>query len=473
MTKPNLPEILAEGNPSTIFPVVSDISYEARLVSIFLSVLIRVDPLAKAMFKTCNFNVWKQAKWQAFTEVVPACDSSSKIDGFVSASKGQSQWYALIEAKVKANVQKNNQISKYMKAAKDSKINAMITISNQLVSRPAHPVVNVSKTLTRDVTLVHWSWTYIETQCRIVLHQNADLTSDQKFILSEFIEMISNPKVGSSRYDSMPPEWKSIVNGINSRKKFKWNDSDVSATANGWIQKQQDIALKLSRNVGVHVKVALTREHKRNHDLLHQYVSKGIVEDHHSMEASFNIPEAANELRLVVDIARKSVSASMTLRTPPKNEMKTAKRCVTWISGMIKSDDGRILVESKFGSKNLTQVSLEDLRKDWSYILYEGAPKDSRPGSIKVMISEDLGAQFVGKKKFPERVENIVIDFYKIVGQHLKQYKVSPPKPIRDAFDGRANDAVEETAARKNIDDDDKTEMSKSTSSVWPMFTRK
>lgn len=457
MTKSNFSEVFTEKNPSTIFPVVSDIRYEARLVSIFLSVLIRIDPLTKAMFKTCNFNVWKQAKWTALTEVAFASDSSNKIDGYVSASKRNDKWSALIEAKVRTKLQEGDQIERYMKVAKDNKIDAMITISNQLVTRPTHPVVKVSKTLTRNVTLVHWSWAYIETQCRIVLHQNLDLNADQRFILQEFIEMISNPKVGSSRYDSMPPEWKNIVNGINSRKKFKWNDSDVSVVANGWIQKQQDIALKLSRIVGAHVKVSLTRKHQRDYDQFHQYVSKCIVEDRHSMEASFSIPEAAGELRLLVDIARKSVSASMTLNIPPKNEMKTSMKCVTWISSMIKSNDDRILVESKFGNKNFTQVYLEDLKKNWRCILYEGAPKDSRPKSIKLMISEDLGTQFVGKKKFAERVETITIDFYKLVGQHLKQYRVSLPKPISGAFDGKS----------------DRTEVSKSASSVWPLLTRR
>ena len=468
MTKSNLPKIFTGGNPSTIFPVVSDISYEARLVSIFISVLIRVEPLAKAMFKTCNFDVWKQAKWNAFTEVVPTCDSGSKIDGFVSASKGKREWSAFIEAKVKNKLQEDDQIERYMKAAKESKIDAMVTISNQLVSRPTHPVVAIGKTLTRNVNLVHWSWAYIETQCRIVLHQDSELSSDQRFILSEFINMISNPKVGSSRYSKMPGGWRQIVNGINSSKKFEWNDKYVSDVANGWIQKQQDIALELSRNIGIHVKVSLTKKQKSNHDLLHQDVSKNIVDDRHFMEAAFDIPEAADKLTLVADIARKSVSASMTLKMPPKNEMKTTKKCVTWLLRMIKSDDNRILIESKFGKKNPTQVTPKELKKDWSCILYEGAPKDARPISIKVMISEDLGAHFAGDKKFTERVEKIVIDFYHIVGQHMKQYPVSAPKPIKNEVNGTAGES-----AGKEIAGDNTATDSESVSSIWPMFTKK
>ena len=469
MTKSNLPKIFTGGNPSTIFPVVSDISREARLVSIFISVLIRVEPLAKAMFKTCNFGVWKQTEWKAFTEVVPTCDSGSKIDGFVSASKGKTrEWSALIEAKVKGKLQEKDQIERYMKAAKKSKINAMITISNQLVSRPTHPVVAIGKTLTRDVNLVHWSWAYIETQCRIVLHQNSELTSDQGFILSEFINMISNPKVGSSRYSQMPVGWKQIVNGINSSKKFELNNKYVSAVANGWIQKQQDIALELSRNIGIHVKVSLTKKQKSNHDILHQDVSKNIVDDRHFMKAVFDIPEAADKLILVANIARKSASASMTLKTPPKNEMKTTRKCVTWLLSMIKSDDSRIRIESKFKKRNPTQVTLEALKKDWRCILHEGAQKDARPISIKVMIYEDLGAHFVGEKKFTERVEKTVIDFYHIVGQHMKQYPVSAPKPIKSEVNGTAD----ETAGKKVVGDNTATG-SESVSPIWPMFTKK
>ena len=414
MTKSNLPDIFSGGNPSTIFPTDSD--KERRLVSIFTSVLTRVGPLAHYMFKECGLDSWKRAKWEAFTEVTAASDPSGTIDGYVSASYGESRSSALIEAKVDTNLLKREQVSRYMKIAKENNIYAMITISNQRVTRPSHQLLKVSGTLTRSVILLHWSWAYIETQCRLFRNQYINLTDEQKFILGEFIDMISDPRSGTSRYEKMPSGWEKVVDDIVRKNK----PSNISKFADAWIQEQQDLALQLSKEADVDVKVSLKKEHRKDYDLYKKYISDCMKKDHR-LEASFDIPNAADKLYLVADIARKTVSTSMTLKISPESNMKTIKGYVSWISRMIQSNDNRIYIEPKFGNKPSNMVPLVDIKNDWRQIMQEEEYKNARPKLFKIMIYENLGEQFSSNKNFIKRIDNAVIDFYDIVGKNLKQ----------------------------------------------------
>ena len=415
MIKSSRPEIFSQGNPSTIFP--ADAKRERRLVSIFISVLTKVEPLAHFMFKECGLKTWKPAKWEGFTEVVSPSDPSQRIDGYVSATYGKNKSSALIEAKVNKATLEKEKVLRYAKVAKENNIDAMITISNQRVSRPSQSLVKPNKVLKRSVTILHWSWAYIETQCRLFRDQCNNLTSEQKFILEEFINMISNPKSGSSRHEKMPNGWESVVDSLFLNNK----PGNVSCFAEGWIQEQQDIALELSKKSDTYVKVSIEKEHKENYECYKKYISNNMKKNRR-LEASFIIPNAADNLYLIADIANKTVSASMTLEVPPEFKNRTPRGHVSWISKMIETRDKRVHIEPIFGKKPSNMVPLAEFIDNRKHIMNEAMDKRTKLKSFKFIIFKDIGKDFSSSKNFIKCVDEIVIDFYDIVGRNLKRH---------------------------------------------------
>lgn len=415
MIKSSLPEIFSRGNPSTIFP--TDVKKERRLVSIFISVLTEVEPLAHFMFKKCKLRTWEKARWEAFTEVASPSDRSQRIDGYVVATYGQKKSSALIEAKVDGNKLEDEKVKRYVNVAKENGIDAMITISNQRVSHPSQSVVEVGKALKNSVTILHWSWAYIETQCRLFREQDHDLTNGQEFILEEFINMISNPKSGSSLHEKMPNGWESVVVDIIQKNK----PGNISDFAEGWIQEQQDIALELSKKADAYVEVLMKKEHRENYNHYKKHISGSMVKNQ-CLEASFKIPDAVDKLYLVADIVGRTVSASMTWKVPPELKHKTVKGYVSWISNTISTRDRRIYIEPKFKNKSSNMVPLADFKDNWRNIMSEAMSNGAKPTLFKFTIFEDIGQEFSSSKNFIKRVDNAVIDFYEIVGKHLRRY---------------------------------------------------
>ena len=56
---------------------------------------------------------------------------------------------------------------------------------------------------------------------------------------------------------------------------------------------------------------------------------------------------------------------------------------------------------------------------------------DAAPHSFEVLLVENLGKRFSGRRTFIEDVERIVPSFYDLVGVNLKAWQAAPPKPVK------------------------------------------
>lgn len=107
----------------------------------------------------------KTSKIECFTEIVfqNKDKNASKIrpDGLIIVTTGKKQWLALVESKIgKAELQ-TDQVEAYLDLAKEHKIDAFITLSNQFATILTHSPITVKKNKIRNVGLYHWSWTYL------------------------------------------------------------------------------------------------------------------------------------------------------------------------------------------------------------------------------------------------------------------------------------------------------------------------
>ena len=110
-------------------------------------------------------------------------------------------------------------------------------------------------------------------------------------------------------------------------------------------------------------------------------------------------------------------------------DRKTGSARVNWLLKQLKQTEKlNVFVRIKWPSRAQDTVCrLSDLREDPKGILSEAT---SPPKSFEVFSVSEDGRRFAGRRTFIEEVERAVPVFYDQVGQHLKRWMPSPPKPV-------------------------------------------
>ena len=224
----DLPEYLELGEKARLFPVLSEKSKEGRCTSIFLSCLSSIHEFGEQMLKSVGQGVGKYAKISTYTEVAFAGQDDERPDGLIVLKVGKREkWKALVETKIHNAKLDEVQISSYVTLAKRHNIDAVITISNQFTSKPNHHPVNLSGGIKRTkVQVYHWSWWYIVTQAYLLTSNDNIDDDDQHLILEEMLRFLQHESTGVKRFESMPSEWKGIVQKVaNSSPLHKQSDN--------------------------------------------------------------------------------------------------------------------------------------------------------------------------------------------------------------------------------------------------------
>lgn len=426
----NLPEYLDHGERARLFPVLADASKEGRCTSIFLSCLSHVREFGEQMLKSVDQRVGKIAKIITYTEITFMNDKDEKIrpDGLIVLKIGQREkWKALVETKVRNNKLDQEQIDAYVKLAKENNIDAVITISNQFTSKPDHHPLNLpSKTKRTKVQIYHWSWWYIVTQAYLLISNTDIEDEDQHFVLEEMLRFLQHESTGVKRFDSMPSEWKNIVQKIanNSPLSKKTDNDNLDKIISSWHQEIQDIDLMLSREANVKVKTKLSRRHASNpSDRIKDDINNLIK--NHSLHATLEVPDAAALIEINSYITTKTISASMSLLAP--SDKKTNSARLNWLLRQLrKSSEIDIHIALHWPGRNpKTQFPLNKL-KDNPKIAFEN--NLNQVVKFDISMIRNLGKRFAQPKNFITDLEKLISDFYGNVGQHLRAYQPQAPK---------------------------------------------
>lgn len=145
------------------------------------------------------------------------------------------------------------------------------------------------------------------------------------------------------------------------------------------------------------------------------------------MCGSLQIPGAAADVEVTVDLQTRTVACSMELEAP--KDKQQAKARVNWlIRQLSKTDNGDIHVRAKWpGRTPDTMESLSRVRENPGAI--QTANAKLAPRAFEVVMVKDLAGKFSGARSFVEHLEKIVPEFYDQVGQHLRAWRPAPPKP--------------------------------------------
>ena len=267
-----LDDVLKGAQRARLIPFGAESRKEERIVSILLATLSVVRPFAKQLLRQFNVTMTKTARLECFTEVeFPNASGNGKDrpDGILRLVTRRSQWTAIVEAKISRSDISEEQVHRYGDLARRYGIDAVITLSNQLVSLPSHLPYAVPKKLGRKVQFFHVSWMSLLTHAALILRDKEGVKPDveQAYILEEMVRYCEHPSSGVKRFESMNPEWRSLVLGIRNQLPFTKTSAEITKTIASWYQEERDICLILSCAIGDRVDLRLSRKHRADSGL--------------------------------------------------------------------------------------------------------------------------------------------------------------------------------------------------------------
>lgn len=443
------PEYVKNCRETCLIPVGAESNKEVQVLSAFMATLPVIEGwLTNAFASALPVRVGKQAKISCFTEVEFEDPSfkDCRPDGLIVVSTGRSSWTALVEAKIKHGKLDPVQLEKYAQIAKKYKIDSLITISNEMASRPDHHPIQLSKTLTKNLQMLHFSWASILTNAQILEGQMAIEDPEQSFILRELIKYLAHDSSGIYRFTQMSPAWNEIVKQAIGLLPFTKSSEEVSQIASDWIQESKDLSMRLSSLVNEQVEVRHSRAAKSDINVL----LKEIVEElttRHCLVTELAVPNSAGGIKVCANLQTRQIIVSMSL-TAPKDKKSTSAR-VNWLLRMLKEDDADQLVIGATWASRIenTHATVGQLRENPNVL--QCSNEKLAPVSFIVNLMVDNVRSFNGRQTFVTLLEESVESFYKIAGQHIKAWQPSPPKakPMKEDLETSDSSADEFDAA--------------------------
>lgn len=414
------PDSLIQLRPARLIPTIKT-GDEMALTSIFLSSLRLVKEFRDSIFKEIKLS--RNGRTYLYTEVCFPKIDKSRIDGLILVTKKDIITEAvLIEVKSGKDEIQEPQIKKYIETAKKLKINTLLTISNQFVSSPEQSPIKIS---TGKFNLFHLSWSRIITLGHLLLFDNDNdiQDDDQVEILKEAFHYMESPKAGISGFIQMKG-WKELSQNIRANVPIVKSEEYVINAVNSWHQEESDLALILSRNLGVLAKTSVRTEKSLKLDV--NKVAKDFV-----LTGKVTIKNAVSDIKIIVDFEKRTVSLKNSI-IPPKNIGSIAR--ITWLRKQIeKCSELENEIYNKIGDKIWVEADVKFARtnlkvnfKDIEELYEQSKGKELIGFSVSVM--DGFGASFDSEKKFISLFEELVLNYYEGIVQNLKNWNAPAPK---------------------------------------------
>jgi len=400
---------------------------EMALTSIFMTTLRLVKEYRDNIFKAIKLS--RAGRVYFYTEACFPDINKCRIDGLaIVVTKGVIADAAFFEMKNKNNQIDINQIQSYLEISKKLKVNKLVTISNEFTSEPKVSPIKIR--VPKNTSLLHFSWTYLITVGQLLLFKNDTNIEDedQVEIMSEALHYFENPASGISGYTKMKSGWKDLCEAIRAQKPIKVADDYLEDALLSWYEEEKDMALLLSRKLGVLVKSSTRTPASIKSD------TKRIIKDHR-ISGLLSIKNAVSDIKISSDFERRLVSMSIKL-TPPLDKGNKAK--ITWITKQLekcnkKSPEGfgklmsEIWIEAdiKFAKEHI-KVKLTDIES-----LIELTDGKIIQG-YNVAIRRSFGAKFASTKGYIQMIEAMLLEYYELIVQHMSTWTKPAPKIINE-----------------------------------------
>ena len=284
---------------------------EMALTSIFLSTIHLVKEFRDSIFKELKLS--RTGRFYFYTEAAFPEINKSRLDGLIIVvSKGVITDAAFFEMKNKKNTLELNQIEAYLDICKKLKVGKLVTISNEFVADPSHSPLRIKAP--KCVALSHFSWTYLITKGQLLLFKKDILIEDedQIEIMREVLHYLESPVSGISGFTQMKPGWKELSESIRAQKPLKVSDEYIEDAMLSWYEEEKDMALLLSRKLGV-----LVKSPSKNQDSLKKDIRR-VVNDNY-LSGSLIVKDSVSDIKIIAEFERRMVAMSVRV-IPPMNK---------------------------------------------------------------------------------------------------------------------------------------------------------
>ena len=395
---------------------------EMALTSIFLSVVKLVKEYRDSFFKEIKLS--RTGRVFYYTEASFPDINKCRIDGLIIVvTKGLISDAAFFEMKNKSNKIDKNQIEAYLDISKKLKVSKLVTVSNEFVSAPTQSPIKVKAP--KSISLLHFSWTYLITKGQLLLFENDTNIADQDQvqIMTEALHYFESPVSGTCGYTQMKVGWKELVENVHAQKQLKQSDEYIEEAVLSWYEEEKDMALLMSRKLGVLVKLP-----SKSTDSLKKDIKKIVAKNY--ISSSLSIKNAVSDIKLTADFHGRVVSMGIKI-TPPLDKGNKAR--ITWIGKQLENckkksaqlfskieSEIRIEVDIKFAN-NKIQVKLSELAT-----LAEATTGKEIQG-FHIILKRSFGANFASNKKFIVLIEQMILEYYETLVQHVSTWTRPTP----------------------------------------------
>jgi hypothetical protein len=397
--------------------------HEMSLTSIFLSAIKLIKEYRDDIFKEIKLS--RGGKVFYYTEACFPEIDNSRIDGLIIiVIKGIISDAAFFEMKNKNNVIDKKQIEAYLSISRKLGVKKLVTVSNQFVADSSHSPIKIK--VPKNISLLHFSWTYLITKGQLLLFKNETNISDedQIEIMKEVLYYFENPISGITGYTQMKSGWKELSENIRAQKQLKITDEYIEDAVLSWYEAEKDIALLMSRKLGVLVKSSKKGKDSSKSDI------KKIIKDSH-ITGALSVKNSVSEIKVHVDFKRRMVT--MIIKVIPPLDKGTVAR-ISWISRQLdvcrkkgrdtyQKIENDIWIEAnvKYAKTNI-KVKLIELGN------LSALTKGKDIQSFQIVFDKGFGTRFSSSKLFIDTIKGMVLDYYEAIVQHLSNWKRPAPK---------------------------------------------
>ncbi len=405
---------------------------ETRAVSALLAVLSIVRPFSKALLTPLGATNSARASVEVYTEVTHKMADGHTVrpDGLVRVTFGsKSKFEALIEAKTGNSALDAEQISEYVKLARECGYDCVITISNEIAPSPdVHPTDQLRVPSNSKVKVYHLSWAMILSEAvKEHAHRGVD-DPEQAWILHELIRYLEHPKSGALEFSDMGSNWTDVRDGAREGTLDR-RDSAVIEICQRWDQLLRFAALKLGSKIGHDVQEVIPRAHRLDARLRNRTFVDSLC-DEGTLAGTLRVPDTITDINVTADLKARLVTTSATFDAPRD---RGGRARVSWLTRQLRDTEEDLIVEAyTHRSKTPTVAALHQLIEDSRAGLDESR---NEPVRFRVVRRSEMGQgrRSARKAGFIDSVLDAVETFYGEVLQNLRSVTPTAPRLERRA----------------------------------------
>jgi hypothetical protein len=418
---------------------------EGRTTSALLAVMVAVPDFARVLLKALGAPAGRA---QTFVEPEFLIgERKVRPDGLILLERGGKTWTALVEVKTGRNPLKLEQINDYLEVCRLNNIDALLTISNQVLTHSGeHPVAGIDGRKLKKTRLIHYSWVRILTEALMLKEHKGIADVDQEWLIGELIRYLQHPASGAAEFNDMGPGWTEVLKGIATGT-LKSTDAKVSQTVQSFESLTRYLAFRLSVKLGVNVreiipKSAVADPKKHNLSVASDFIKTGVL------KGGLRIPNTASDLTLTADLRAGIVSSSVDIPAPQDGRSLTR---VNWLLRQLSGAPDSLKIETRVkraSSQQSTAVMLADALAKPTLLVPVGSAEIS---GFRLTLMGKLGTKHGnGAGSFIFSATESVELGYQFMLQGIKVWLAKAPRLSREdsvpedsPFDPEASDSLD------------------------------